>query len=142
MGEERKPLVGIALIVLDKNLVLLGKRKGSHGAGTWSFPGGKLEYFELSQERALKELEEETGLRDINVKMIDKIPCAVTEDLFHEGLHYITLYLRAQYISGNPRVTEPNKCERWKWFPWDEMPIPLFQPVRNLIKQNYDPFRY
>ena len=38
--------VGIGVIILKDGKVLLGKRKGSHGAGEYAFPGGHLEYME------------------------------------------------------------------------------------------------
>ena len=138
---EQKPLVGIALIIIkDKKDVLLGKRKGSHGEGTWSFPGGHLKYCESIERCSRRESKEETGLTEANIKLIDKRPHTITEDLFPEGLHYITLYLRAKYLNGFPKVIEPDKCEIWKWFSWGNLPSPLFLPIRNLIKQGYNPF--
>jgi len=141
MDEKKIPRVGIAMIILKEQKVLLGKRKGSLGEGTWSFPGGKLEYHELSIERALTELSEETGLKGGDVNVIDFKPSAITEDIFPTGEHYITLYLRAQYLSGNPRVIEKDKCEEWEWYPWEKLPNNLFLPVRHLIKQEYNPFK-
>ncbi len=38
-----KPSVGLGVIVLRDECVLLGKRKNSHGDGSWSFPGGHIE---------------------------------------------------------------------------------------------------
>lgn len=141
--ENERPSVGVAVILMRSgNDVLLGKRKGSHGTGTWSFPGGKLEHYETSRQRALIELTEETGLTDKNVILIDKHPWKVTEDFFPEGLHYLTVYLRAKYISGNPRVMEPDKCEEWRWYSWSNLTRNnLFIPVRNLINLGYNPFK-
>ncbi len=42
----KRPLVGIAVLVINDNRVLLGKRKNAHGSGTWAFPGGHLEFNE------------------------------------------------------------------------------------------------
>jgi len=130
---------GVAAIVLNNERVLLGKRLGSHGAGTWSFPGGKLDYGEDPFYCALRETKEETGM---NVRMIDRNSCASTNDIFEkENLHFTTLYFRADYNGGIPIVMEPNKCEEWKWFSWNNLPKPLFLPVQNLIKNGYDPFK-
>ena len=135
-----EPKVGVGIIVFNKynpDRVLLGRRKGSHGAGTWSFPGGRLEYFEELRDCAKRELYEETGIKAV----IDKYPVAATNDFFRkEKRHYITLYLRAKHHSGEPEVKEPNKCECWEWFRWSNLPEPLFLPIENLLSQGYNPF--
>ena len=138
MIEKRRPKVGIGVIVLKEKKVLLGKRRNSHGAGTWSFPGGNLEYFESFGKCVLREVKEETGL---DVRLIDEFPIATTNDFFEEEKHYVTLYLRAAYLQGEPRVIEPDKCERWGWYSWNNFPKPLFLPVLNLLKQGYNPFK-
>ncbi len=139
MNNKEKPQVGLAIIVRKDRKILFGLRKGSHGKGTWSFPGGKLDHEEGLKESALRELREETG---IDIKLIDENPCAVTNDIFETGEHYVTLYFRADYKSGEPQVLEPKKCERWEWHSWHNLPEPLFLPVQNLINQGYNPFEW
>ncbi len=39
----RGPLVGVSAIVVRDGKVLLGRRRGAHGDGEWSFPGGKVD---------------------------------------------------------------------------------------------------
>lgn len=136
--EEKRPSVGISIIILNKGKILLGKRKGSHGTGTWASPGGHMEMYETFDQTAKKEVKEETNL---NVELIDKNPVVITNDFFKdEGKHYITLFFRARIISGELKLLEPNKAENWKWFSWKKLPQPLFIPLQNLIKQRYNPF--
>ena len=59
MNEEKRPYIGVAVIVVREGRVLLGKRKNAHGAGTWQFPGGHLEYGESIEDCARRELFEE-----------------------------------------------------------------------------------
>ena len=50
--------VGVLLLHRDDQCVirvLLGLRKGSHGANMWSLPGGYLEQFETFEQAALRE---------------------------------------------------------------------------------------
>lgn len=120
--------VGVGVIILDGTKILLGKRKNAHGSGTWSPPGGHLEFGETPQECARREVLEETGLT------INKITAGpYTNDFFQqEQKHYITLFMVAQYAGGNPELLEPNKCESWQWFDVNQLPQPLFLPMMNI----------
>ncbi len=131
-----RPIVGVAGIVFKEGKVLLGKRKGSHGAGTWGFPGGKLELNEGLEACFERELFQETGIRAKNLRL-----GPFTNDIFEkEKAHYITLYILADYDSGEPKVMEPDKCEKWEWHYFSSLPQPLFLPIQNLIRQGYCPF--
>ena len=138
----KRPKIGLGVIVIKENKILLGKRKNAHGEGTWSFPGGHLEMWEELWQCAEREVSEETGLV-VNVYESDcNFSYATTNDLFNEeDEHYITLFVRANYIDGEPKVMEPNKCECWRWFEWNKLPKNLFLPIQNLIKENYNPFK-
>ena len=89
----------------------------------------------------LREVLEETGLDKENIELIDENPVEVTNDMFPaEGKHYTTLYFRAKYISGKPERKEPDYCEGWGWFDWNNLPYPLFQGIQDLKDRNYNPF--
>ncbi len=134
---EKRPLVGLGVAVLKDGKVLLGKRKNSHGAGTWCFPGGHLEFGESFEDCARRETLEETGVNIKNVRL-----GTVTNDIFEkEKKHYITVYMIAEHESGEARVMEPEKSEAWRWFRWDDLPRPLFLCMEGLIAQGFDPFR-
>lgn len=121
--------VGVAAVILREGRVLLGERIGSHGAYTWATPGGHLEWGESIEECAKRETLEETGLV---VSGFEKL--SFTNDIFEkENKHYITLFVVASDVSGEPQVTEPDKCKQWKWFKLDELPKPLFLPLTNLL---------
>jgi 8-oxo-dGTP diphosphatase len=55
MQDEQRPRVGVGVIVVKNGLVLIGKRKGSHGEGQWAWPGGHLEYMESFLDCAKRE---------------------------------------------------------------------------------------
>ena len=60
-GNSPAVRVGVGVLVLREGRVLLGRRQGAHGAGTWALPGGHLEFGESVEACARRELLEETG---------------------------------------------------------------------------------
>jgi len=134
---DNRPKIGIGVIVIKGNKVLLGKRKASHGEGSWCFPGGHLEFNEEIEDCARREVTEETGIQIKNLRM-----GTFTNDFFKkEGKHYVTLYVISEHDSGKPKIMEPERCKKWGWFEWDKLPKPLFIPVQNLLKQGYNSFK-
>ena len=130
------PRVGVGVIVTKGERVLMIKRQGAHGQGTWSMPGGHLEYGESPEACAARETLEETGVEIANLRAL-----GFTNDLFEEsGRHYITLWMRAEYASGEATVAAPDEASEVAWVAWDALPEPLFLPLRNLIRgESYPP---
>lgn len=129
--------VGVALILKKEGQVLLGRRKNSHGDGTWAFVGGHLEFGESLESAVYREVSEEIG----NVEIDNLQVVACTNDIFtSENKHYVTVFLSGDYKKGKVEVKEPEKCSEWRWFAWNNLPEPLFLPIINLKKQKLDPF--
>ena len=132
---NQRPQVGVAIIITKDDRVLMMKRKGPHGHGTWSTPGGHLEYGETPEQCAAREAKEEVGLdvTDIHFR-------SVTNDLFETtGRHYITIWMEGRAISGEPTIAAKAEVSEIGWFPWDSLPEPLFLSMDNLIKKNSYP---
>lgn len=132
-----RPKVGLGVLIRRDNKVLLGKRINAHGEGSWCAPGGHLEGGESFEECALREIEEEVGIKVKNLKF-----ASVTNDIFvEESKHYVTILMLADFDSGEVVLKEPDKFEKWEWFEWNNLPEPLFLSDVNLIKQGFDPFK-
>ncbi|PYI13862.1 hypothetical protein BO99DRAFT_407177 [Aspergillus violaceofuscus CBS 115571] len=117
------PRVGIAVLIFGRaNQVLLGERKGSHGAGTWALPGGHLEPGETWAACAAREVLEETGLPVSRLRFLT----ATNDVMAAENKHYITIYMgctpaRREDCRAPPPVMEPDKCREWRWVEWEEV---------------------
>ncbi len=119
---DDRPKVGVGIMVVKDDMVLLGKRKGSHGAGEYAFPGGHLEYMESFEDCAKREIKEECGINLKNTRF--QFLANVTK---YKPKHYVHINLLAEWKSGQPKVLEPEKCELWGWFPINNPPAPLFE---------------
>jgi ADP-ribose pyrophosphatase YjhB (NUDIX family)/catechol 2,3-dioxygenase-like lactoylglutathione lyase family enzyme len=127
--------VGVGVFVLRDGLVLLGRRRAAHGAGTWALPGGRLEFGETIEHCAQREVREETGLE---ISAVARGP--YTSDVFDDvGRHYVTVFVIAHAPHGEALVCEPDKCAEWRWCRWDALPQPLFAPLAQLRASGYVP---
>ena len=117
--------VGTGVMVIRDRKVLLGKRKGSHAAGLYSFPGGHLDFGETWRGCVLRELEEECGEQmKVLVRPYSALQPAffITNDIMPQyGKHYITIFMVADWVSGEPVNMEPHKCEGWEWVTFEEL---------------------
>mgnify|MGYP001561298972 FL=1 len=41
--------------------------------------------------------------------------------------------------TGEPELREPDACERWEWFTWDELPEPHFSAIDELKSGGFNP---
>ena len=130
--------VGFGVMMLKDGKVLLGQRHEDpdkadselHGEGTWTMPGGKLEYGESFEEGARREVKEETGIELHEVEVI-----ALNNDR-NEHAHFVTIGMLATSFAGEPEVMEPDEITRWEWFSLDELPKNMFFPSAKLL-ENY-----
>ncbi len=128
-NKEMRPKVGLGVMVLKEGKVLWGKRKGSHGAGEWAWPGGHMEYMESFAGCAKREVKEETGMEIKNIRFLRLMNLKA-----YAPKHYVDIGLVADWKSGKPKVCEPEKCEEWRWFPMNKLPTPLFDTIETYIE--------
>jgi len=140
MERKNKPGVGFGVMIVKDSKVLLGKRHEDpekadselHGEGTWTMPGGKLEFKEDLKDAACREVLEETGIKIIkeNLKFI-----SLTNDIV-EDAHFITVGFLCEEFEGEPKVMEPDEITEWKWSSLDELPSPVYFPSGKIL-ENY-----
>ncbi len=116
--------VGIGVMIIKDGKVLLGKRKGKHGAGEYAWPGGTFEYMESFEDSAKREVMEEAGIEIENVRFLRLYNLKT-----YAPRHYVDIGLVADWKSGEPQLLEPEKCEGWAWYDMDNLPEPLFSTI-------------
>ena len=131
MSDQNLPhvIVGVATIITRDDRVLLIRRKYVHGEGSWSTPGGRMEFKESVEQCAARETLEETGLVVTDIHFI-----ALTNDFFPEyNRHYLSVWMRATAAEGEPFLAAPYESDAIGWYAWDHLPEPLFMPFKHLL---------
>jgi 8-oxo-dGTP diphosphatase len=140
MNNNKKMGIGFGVMLLRDGKVLLGQRHEDpakadselQGEGTWTLPGGKLEFKESFEDGTTREVMEETGIT-INPKALKLI--SVTNDI-KGNAHFVTIGFLCEDFQGEAQVKEPDEITQWQWFNLDNLPNPMFFPSEKLIN-NY-----
>ncbi len=127
--DTHRTRVGIGIMIIKDNKILLGKRKGSHGSGQYSFPGGHLEYMESYADCITREIAEEAGIEIKNLRF--QYVANITQ---YTPKHYVHLGFTAEWKSGEPQILEPDKCDGWGWYDMDNLPKPLFATIEKAVE--------
>lgn len=137
MSVQLRPAIGVACLVWHQEQILLIQRKGPHGKGTWSTPGGHLEFGESPANCARRETFEETGIEISEPEFV-----CLSNDLFgpQNGLpskHYITIWMQAHCAASALCRPDPNEVTEAGWFQAHSLPTPLFLSLHNLLSGDY-----
>ncbi len=132
-----KPGLGVGVMVLKEGKILLGlrnpnKEKASselQGQGTWTMPGGKVEFMEKLVDAAKRELEEETSLKATKLDLL-----CISDDMT-DTAHYVTVGFIAREYTGEEKAMEPETILEWKWFDLNDLPTNLYNPSKKCIEK-------
>jgi ADP-ribose pyrophosphatase YjhB (NUDIX family) len=129
MESAMYPKVGVGGIVLQDGKVLLLLRKNPPEAGSWSLPGGRVEFMERLEDAVVRELREELG---ITVE-VESLVCVVNHIVREENAHWVAPAYRVRVVSGVPKNLEPEKTAAIEWFLMSDLPVNLSSSARSAL---------
>jgi len=103
----------VGLFVVKDGRVLLVRRGNEPGRGKWSLPGGRVRFGERSEDAAVREMREETGLEVRLRKVVDVV------DVFWRGPegelleHFVIVDFEAEVVGGELRASDDAIDARW-----------------------------
>lgn len=114
---SRAPIPVVDAIIEKNGKTILIKRNKEPFSGLWAIPGGHVELGETVEESAIREAEEETGLK-IKLKEITGV---YSDPKRHPGKHTIATVFVAEPIDGELKAD--TDADEAKWFSLNEIPF-------------------
>jgi len=121
---------GTVLFKIENNKIYFLLITASHNNQEWVLPKGHRERFELLKQTALRELEEETGLKGEILSTLGK-----DQYLYKREQIKVKFYL-AKYKGTSKKL--PCEQRQKEWFEYEEALVKLsFPQQRQILKQGY-----
>ncbi|MGD8191915.1 NUDIX domain-containing protein [Brevibacillus ginsengisoli] len=136
MTQLRVPRIGVGAVILnEKNEILLVLRNRAPEKGTWSIPGGKVDLYEMLEDTVVREIKEEV---DLDIRVEGFLCTAETIKPDHEE-HWISVIYRTSVVEGEARnMEEGGAIGEIRWFSLEELPenlacftVPAIQAIHS-----------
>ncbi|NIX76777.1 NUDIX hydrolase [Microvirga terricola] len=108
-----RPFLAASVAVFREGRVLLAARGKPPGEGLFSLPGGQVETGETLGEAALRELEEEVGVKAELIGLLAPVELIEREANGRVKHHVVIAPHVARWVSGEPRTGPEAKEIRW-----------------------------
>ena len=122
--------VGVgAVIINNRNEVLLLLRNHMPEAGSWTIPGGAVELFEKCQDAIRRECLEEVGL----TIQIERVLTIVDHIVTSDKRHWVSVEYLCRVAEGRAENLTQESSEMI-WCPINSLPARLSQPTREALQ--------
>ena len=125
--------VGVGAVVFNASGEVFLSLRGPgaiNEAGTWEFPGGKVDFGETLETAIRREFLEEYGM----VIELTGLLTVADHILPDEGQHWVSPTYLAVHVSGDPQILEPGKCAGIGLFSLERLPAPLSQVTHDDLR--------
>ena len=110
----QKPVPAVGTVCFRGDEVALIRRGTKPMAGSWSLPGGKIEFGERAGDAALRELKEETGLTARLIGLVDVVDGIFTSRTTGDVTrHFVLFDYAAVWVSGTVKAGDDAAHAEW-----------------------------
>ena len=118
MVQKRGPLLTVDIIIPTSDGIVLVKRAREPYKGMWALPGGFVRYGERLEDAAMREAEEETGLK---VKL-RKLVGVYSDPSRDPRGHIVSVCFLAKQANGRPSAKgDAAEARIFRDIPWGEL---------------------
>ena len=114
MDQPVRPEVCVGAVANEDARLLMVRRGRGAAQGTWSLPGGRVEWGETLAEAVVRELREETGLEAVCEGLLGWV------ERIDQEYHYVIFDFAVTLLSGDEPVAGDDAAEA-RWVHIDEL---------------------
>lgn len=144
MPPDPRVHVGVAGIIHRGKTIALLKRAGKegiavHGAGTWSVPGGWIDFGESPEEAVVREVFEEVGVVLSRDPLFAGYVATTWDNANQFNFHVVTMFFHCYALTSEKlQNMEPDKCDGVGWRNVEQIAFlarrhELFDPLQQFI---------
>jgi ADP-ribose pyrophosphatase YjhB (NUDIX family) len=126
----------VGLYVVKDGKVLLVRRGNEPGRGKWSLPGGRIRFGERSEEAALREMREETGLEVRLRRVVDVVDVFWRSERGELLEHFVIVDFEAEVIGGELRPADDALDARW-FSPEELKGLEMTESTRRFLEEHF-----
>jgi ADP-ribose pyrophosphatase YjhB (NUDIX family) len=126
----------VGLYVVKDGKVLLVRRGNEPGRGKWSLPGGRIRFGERSEEAALREMREETGLEVRLRRVVDVVDVFWRSEGGELLEHFVIVDFEAEVIGGELRPADDALDARW-FSPEELKGLEMTESTRRFLEEHF-----
>jgi len=131
------PLVGVGAVILDRDRVVLVKRRFPPLAGEWSIPGGRLETGETLRAGIIREVREETGLTVEPAELLGVYDRLLRDEGGRILYHYVLIDFLCRRLAGE--VQAGGDADDARWFSQEVIEkISLVEDTAEVIRLGFE----
>ncbi len=135
MAEERFKITPAVYLILEKDgqVLLLRRFNTDYEDGNYGLPAGHKEAGEYPTKALSRETLEEIGI-DIEPENLTHVLTMFRIREPTSNSERVDLFYTAVVWTGEPKNTEPEKCDDLNWFPLDNPPINTIPYIRTALE--------
>lgn len=107
------PRLAALAVVLRGDHVLLVRRRNEPDAGLWGFPGGHVEAGETVGAAAVRELQEETGVKAAPRGTLDTLDIILHDEDGTLRFHFLLVAVLCAHVAGEPVAADDVDDAAW-----------------------------
>lgn len=112
-GEAPRPRLAASIACFRDGKVLIARRGKAPSRGLWSLPGGGVEFGETTQEAAIRELLEETGVSAKIVGLAEVVEAISRDESGAPFAHAVIFAYAGTWTEGESTLSEEAEAVTW-----------------------------